>query len=74
MHTTYNCQTCGTELKRHEAVLRGNAIDDVPAAWCRRDAVALGILNLPTPRVEVPVVPTPRRASLFERLGLVASA
>lgn len=50
---TYSCQTCGTELKSYEAVLRGNAIDPEPLAWCRRDAVALGILKLPMPRVEI---------------------
>lgn len=66
---TYNCQTCGTALKRHEAVLRGNAIDAEPAAWCRRDAVVAGILTLPMPPVVVSVVPAPRKpASLRECL------
>lgn len=51
--TTYACETCGTELKRHEAVLRGNAIDWEPLAWCRRDAVAAGLLVLPMPRFDL---------------------
>jgi hypothetical protein len=69
--TTYTCTTCGTELKRYEAVLRGNAIDDVPTAWCRRDAVAAGVLHLPTPEPqETPRVPAPRVPSLLrQRLG-----
>ena len=69
---TFTCDTCGTQLKRHEAVLRGNAIDNQPTAWCRRDAVALGLLNLPMPSAEVaPVVPAPRAVSLRERLAQV---
>ena len=66
---TYNCQTCDTELKRHEAVLRGNAIDAEPIAWCRRDAVAAGILTLPMPPI-APSIPTLRKpVTLRERLA-----
>lgn len=66
---TFHCTTCGTELKRHEAVLRGNAIDAEPTAWCRRDAVAAGILVLPMPAV-APSVPVARKpVSLRERLA-----
>jgi hypothetical protein len=65
---TITCTTCGTQLMRHEAVLRGNAIDPEPTAWCRRDAVAAGILVLPMPSLE-PSVPAPRKpVSLRERL------
>lgn len=65
---TFHCAACGTQLKRHEAVLRGNAIDDQPTAWCRRDAVAAGILVLPMPTV-VASAPAPRKpVSLRARL------
>lgn len=66
---TYTCTTCGTQLKRHEAVLRGNAIDAEPTAWCRRDAVAAGILDLPMPAI-APSIPMLRKpVSLRERLA-----
>ena len=65
---TITCTTCGTELKRNEAVLRGNAIDAEPTAWCRRDAVAAGLLTLPMPTVVVSI-PAPRKpVTLRERL------
>jgi hypothetical protein len=67
----YNCTTCGTELKRYEAVLRGNAIDAEPTAWCRLHGVAAGVLHLPTPEpTEAPRIPAPRPPSLLrQRLG-----
>lgn len=68
---TYTCTTCGTELKRYEAVLRGTAIDNEPTAWCRIHGVAAGVLTLPTPEPqETPTIPAPRRPSLLrQRLG-----
>ena len=65
---TYNCQTCTTELKRHEAVLRGNAIDPVPAAWCRVHAIAAGIFTPPMPPIARAVPVQIERTSLLRRL------
>lgn len=68
MNTTYNCDTCGTELKRHEAHLRGNAIDAEPTAWCRIHAIAAGIFTPPMPPI-APAVPVQiKRTSLVRRL------
>lgn len=64
---TFHCTTCGTQLKSYEAVLRGNAIDSTPTAWCRLHAVTAGILNLPTPAIG-PSIPAQRAQSLRERL------
>lgn len=66
---TFHCTTCKTELHRSEAVLRGNAIDSQPTAWCRRDAVVAGILTLPMPTL-APSIPTLRKpVTLRERLA-----